>query len=347
MPVSVYYFQVFSLASPVSNLLCVQLAFFGMILGTISVALSFINLSFVKEIYLFLFKIVEFILDLVKELAEFVSDFHYCAVPLHREYLHMGLIVAFIFLCIGYTIYKSRKSNVAIKLTALICVICCIVSIIIPLAVPSHRNTITVAKCEGGIQLIIRSGTDYAYIENTSSDISDGTFDALPKATCEQLKYYIPTYLSSNSMSNLSIVSFQYKPQEIILPHHVKETALKMSVDIPQNAVIDNDGLFTLSDEITFEIVDTNSIKYAIIRGRNKTAFIHLYGDTDFSRYVSTEDCHIAMYNGKIPENIPVQTETVVICTNDYDPVKLKDLSYQCDELLTTAKHGSIQIYLD
>lgn len=346
MPVSVYYFEVFSLAAPASNLLCVQLAFYGMISGIISVALSFINLPFINEICLFLFKITEFILDLVKELAGFVSQFRYCTIPVHREYLHIGLIVALIIFCGGYIIYKFRKSTQVLKLTALLGAICCSVSIIIPLTLPSHRNTITIANCENGIQLIIRSGIRYAYIENTSSEIFDGTFNALPKATCESLEYYFPTYLSETSINNISTIDLQYTPLETIIPPSVRATAQSNDITIPENVEISSSGFFTLSDEITLEIVDTTSIKYAIIRGKEKNAFIHLYGDTDFSKYLSAEDCDIAVYNGTLPSQIPENAETVIISADNYNPIEADRLASRCSDFYITAKHGSVKINL-
>lgn len=346
MPVSAYYFEVFSLASPISNLLCVQLAFYGMLAGTASVALSFIPVGFIKEIYIFTFKITEFILDVVKELADFVSDFKYCTIPIHKEYLHIGIIISVIFSTVGYLLFKTNKSKWALRLTAVVASLSVLISIFIPLFAPSHKNTITIADCGNGMQLIVRSGTSYAYIENTTSEISDGTFDALPKATCEQLKYYIPTYLSKSSIYNISTVSYQYNPQATVMPSTVKATASESFIDIPENTLIDDSGYFTLSDEISLEIVDTDHIKYAIIRGKDNVVFVHLYGDTDFSKYVSVEDCSVAVYNGNAPDTIPQSAETVVISTTGYDPIKTNELSHFCEDIYITAKHGSVQIHM-
>lgn len=345
MPVSAYHFGVFSLASPISNLLCVQLAFYGMLSGTISTVTSFINIPFIKDITLLLFDITEFILDLVIHFAELVSQLRYCTIPVHTEYLIAGLFVTALFAGAGYIVYKFKNRNSIIKATAFVSVFALFFTIFIPLSFPSHRNTLTIADCPNGIQAIIRSGTRYAYIENTASEISDDTFNALPKATCESLEYYIPTYLSKTSINNILTVNFQYKPKEIIITQAVRNMAQSNTITVPENAVISTSGYFTLSEEITFEIVDTNSIKYAIIRGKGKTAFIHLYGDTDFSKYLSAEDCDIAVYNGALPSQLPESAETVIISVDDYNPIETSRLASQCTDFYITAKHGSIKIH--
>ncbi len=344
LPVSSYYFGVFSVAAPLSNILCVTLAFYGMIFGTISTALSFINIKFIKEICIFLFHITEFILDIVIALATRVSQFKYCTIPVHREYLLIGLFIASIIATTGYLIYKLKHRKAIIP-TALLSVIAVFITISIPIVTPSYRNTVTIAKCTNGIQAIIRSGTSYAYIENTISELSNGARNALPKATCENFKYYIPAYLSKNSIENIAIINENFQPLETVMPEEILKTAKTNDISIPSNTTVANSGYFVLSDEITFETVDTTGIKYAIIRGKEKNVFIHLYGDTDFSKHLSDENCDIAIYNGALPSCLPPNAKTVIISTNDYNPIETNKLSRNCEEFYITAKHGSVTIY--
>ncbi len=346
LPACAYYFETFSIVSPVSNILCVQLAFYGMLFGTLSVATSFIKLPFVQSICILLFEITEFLLDLVKELASFISQFKYSTIPVHREYFHIGIMVAFLLLVAGYSVHKKKSNKNTLKLTITACIISLVASILVPIAAPSHRNTITISNCDNGIQLIVRSGLHYAYIENTTSELADSTFNALPKATCESLNFYFSSYLSKASINNVSSINIQYKPSLTIVPSSVYKTAKSNGINVPQNTIIDDNTTFMLSNEITIETVDTNSIKYAIIKGTDKSAFIHLCGDTNAHKYVSTDDFDILVYNGEIPAEIPANAKTAVISIKDYDPVVLNSVENNSTQILTTAKHGSIEIHL-
>ncbi len=345
MPVCAYHFGSLSIVAPLSNILCIQLAFYGMLCGIISVVFSF--LPFLKDFTILLFSITEFILDIIKELSSTLSSFTYSTVPLYKETVLAGCFLFAIIFLTGL-LYSKRKSNKNIlKVSAVIGVMALILPSFIPVLSPSHRNSITIADCEKGMQIVVRSGLDYAYIENTTDSLNKNTYSALPKATCEKLRYYVPNYLSKGSIFNISHIEKSYSPQNIFLPPEVRETAINNDISIPENALQTTFTSFSLSDEISVEIVDTTGIKYAIIKGREKTAFIHLYGDTDFSKYIDDKSCNIAIYNGTIPAEIPENAETVIISTDaNFDFAKAAALDAICNKLYITAKHGSVKILL-
>ena len=345
MPVCAYHFGLLSIVAPLSNILCIQLSFYGMLCGIISVIFSF--LPFLKDFNILLFSITEFILDIIKELSSTLSSFTYSTVPLYKETVLAGCFLFSIIFLTGL-LYSKRKSNKNIlKVFAVIGVIALILPSFIPVLSPSHRNSITIADCGKGMQIVVRSGLDYAYIENTTDSLNKNTYSALPKATCEKLQYYVPNYLSKCSIFNISHIEKSYSPQNIFLPPEVRETAIKYNISVPENALQKTSASFSLSDEISVEIVDTTGIKYAIIKGREKVAFIHLYGDTDFSKYIDDSSCNIAIYNGTIPTKIPENAETVIISTDsNYNFAKASTLDALCDKLYITAKHGSVKILL-
>ena len=243
------------------------------------------------------------------------------------------------------TLLKNDKN--ILKISSTVGVLALILPSFIPVLSPYYRNSITIADCEKGIQIVVRSGLQYAYIENTTDSLSKSTYNALPKATCEKLQYYIPNFLNKDSIYNLDNIDKQYTPENIFIPRDVREAAIKYNISIPKNALQKTSTSFSLSDEISIEIVDTTGIKYAIIKGREKIAFVHLYGDTDFSKYIDDSTCNIAIYNGTIPTEIPENTETVIISTDaNFDFEKAAALDAICNELYITAKHGSVQILL-
>ena len=345
MPVCAYHFGSLSLAAPLSNILCIQLSFYGMMGGIISVVSSFI--PFLKDFTILLFSITEFILDIVKEVASALSTFTYSTVPLYKETILAGCFLCAIIFSTGFLLNKTKNDKNILKISSTVGVLALILPSFIPVLSPYHRNSITIADCEKGIQIVVRSGLQYAYIENTTDSLSKSTYNALPKATCEKLQYYIPSFLNTDSIYNLDNIDIQCNPENILLPPDVRETAIKYNISIPENALQKTSTSFSLSDEISIEIVDTTGIKYAIIKGREKIAFVHLYGDTDFSKYIDDSTCNIAIYNGTIPTEIPENTETVIISTDaNFDFEKAAALDAICNELYITAKHGSVQILL-
>ncbi len=347
LPVSAQYFGVLSLVAPISNILCVQLSFYGMIGGIISVASSFINISFIKNICIFLFEITQFILDIVIALSEKISEYKFSTIPVHKEFFNIALIICSVVCLFGYISYKNIEKKYIITLSAIVTSVVLITSVLLPIFSPTHKNSITISSAGNNIQLVIRSSLQYAYLENSSSLITSDTYNALPKATSETLTAYTSTYLTKDSVNNLTIIGDSYAPKETIISTGVYKLAKSFKTNPPQNTTISNSGKITLCDEITLEIVDTSSIKYAIIRSNEKTVYVHLYGDTDLSKYVSVEECDIFVFNSTIPDTIPQNAETVILSSDSsYDLIKAKMLEDSCKALHITGKDGSTSFYI-
>ena len=347
LPVSAQYFGVLSLVAPISNILCVQLSFYGMIGGIISVASSFINIPFIKNVCIFLFEITQFILDIVIALSGKISEYKFSTIPIHKDFFNIALGIIFVVCVLGYFLYKSKEKKYIITLSATVTSVVLIASVLFPIFSPTHKNSITISNAGNNIQLVIRSGLQYAYLENSSSLITSDTYNALPKATSEALTAYISTYLTKDSVNNLTVIGDGYTPKETIISAGVYKLAKSFKTKAPQNTTISNSGKITLSDEITLEIVDTSSIKYAIIRSNEKTVYVHLYGDTDFSKYISVEEYDVFVFNTIIPEIIPQNAETVILSADsNYDLIKAKKLKDKCRKLHITGKDGSASFYI-
>ena len=96
LPVSSYYFGVFSIISPLANIFCVKLAFYGMLSGTVATALAFIDNFHIKNIAIFIFDITEYILNTVVDISKAFSSFKYCTIPVHKEWLVFSIITSLI-----------------------------------------------------------------------------------------------------------------------------------------------------------------------------------------------------------------------------------------------------------
>ena len=345
MPVSAFCFNTFSIVSPVTNLLCVYPSFYAMICGTLGTATSYIELPAARKLTLFLFDTAESLINLVCNTSLKITEFTYCTIPVHKEWLLNGLFLGGIILLTGYMIYKI-KNNKALVLSSALSVAVIFVNIFVPLLPTPYRDTLTVVSSGDNLNIIIRSGTHYAYIINSDTQYPSDVYDYLPKATCESLDYWLVTYLSYSSCTDLERLPAVINPQETYTTQKIRTISLNKGIGLPKNTIINTQGKYTLNGEINFEIIDTYRIKYAIIKGSEKTAYVHLHGSADFSEVADISDGDIFIYNSRLPDNILPSSESVIISgasdfiTNpDYN-----NLKKQYENLLLTAKDGDIQI---
>ncbi len=315
-PVCAHHFGIISIASPISNIICVQLSFYGMILGMVCVALSFIPLTFVSHIIILPLRISEFLINLVISLAAALGNMKFSTIPISASFFIMGLIIGAALLLAGIRISRKTKLCFPTRLCAALSATALIVSIALPMTHSNLKNSITIVNSGSNIQLVIKSGTKYAYIENTTERLEYNTYSALPKATCEKLLYYIPTYLSYDSVYNIKAVSESLAPENIIITREIHRVANKVNLPLPHNTIIKSSNNYTLSKEITFQIVDTTPADYVIIRDSDKSVFVHLHGSTDIKSYVD-EDFDVIIFNGTLPTELPSSAEEIILCADE------------------------------
>ena len=332
-----------SVLAPISNILCVQFAFYAMVTGTIGIGLTFVNVDFVKDVAIVIFNTTEFISDIVISIAKSISNIKWCTIPVHREWLIYALFLSAIFILSGYVIYKIMKHKWVVPLTALVSAASLVIMIFIPLLSTSHKSTITIVSSENDVQVVIRSGFRYAYISNSSESHISNTYDYLPKATSESLDYYFATYLSLDSINDIKTVVKRYSPAETHITEQARKYVIERNIDLPENTLLSTTGKFSLSSEITFQIVDTYPMEYVIINRNNDIIFIHLYGEVDFSKVKNHEEIDVMVFNNCIPDDI-LNAEKIIINsdTEIFENEEIDALKEKCDEIYFTAKDGSI-----
>ncbi len=347
LPASSYYFGTLCTIAPVTNILCVQLAFYGMIIGTAAVFFTFIKIPLIKSFTLLLFDITEFILNIVVQITAKIGELKYATIPVDSNFLYLAILTSALILSLGYILAKFKKNTNFLRITALVTAVEIVAITFIPLYNSHFKNTVTIASCGNGIQLVIRSGLNYAYIENTSATISTKTKNALPVATSEELMFYVPIYLSKTSLLNIETINKNYHPQNTVMPSSLSNFAKNNGIKLHQNTKLSNQGKFTLSSEITFEIVDTTGIKYVIIKCNGKTMLVHLHGETDFYKVLDDNNCFVAVYNSVIPQNTPANASKIILSIDEnYNPVELKNFNSRNNTPVhVTATDGNAVIY--
>ena len=93
------------------------------------------------------------------------------------------------------------------------------------------------------------------------------------------------------------------------------------------------------------EIVDTDGVKYAIIKGSTSKAYVHLYGNADHTDIIKQNGCEIAILNGVPQKPLLVFVPTVIISSGaDTSTHNLSETEAVCNELYITAKHNNVTI---
>ncbi len=346
MPVSAFNFGTLSVCAPITNILSVKPAFYAMICGTVATATSYIKLGMVHKITIFLYNISELLLKFVTEITAKISDFTYCTIPVHKGWLLNALFIGCIIFVAGYVIHKLKSNKKLIAITAIAVIIAIFINIFIPILPTPFRDTVTVVSSGNNINLIIRSGTHYAYIVNSDTAYPSAVYNYLPKATCESLDYWLVTYATYDTCTDLERLPYNITPKETVITPYIKKICLTKSISLPPNTLIASQGSYTLNNQIIFEIIDTYSAKYVIIRGNNKKVFVHLHGSTDLSKLVDVSEGDVFIFNGKVPEALPVSAQqTIINGTADFINNKIyNDFIDKGENLRLTALEGDIKI---
>lgn len=348
LPISSYYFNVFSILSPIANLLCVKLAFYGMISGIIGTGLTFFDNNIFRNIAIFIFDVSDAIIRMVITIAKGISNIVFCTIPVQKESLLIAIFLVAVILLVGYILTKTTHKSKIIYITAIISVICIFVNIFIPLLPTKYENILTVVSSGNNTNIVLRSGTHYMYIANNQSEVSADIYDHLPKATSETLDYYIVTYTSYNNLTDIERMGNNTKPKETYVAPSVKYLCDSNKISLPKNTIIGYTGKYILNNKINVEIVDTHRIKYAIIKGNENNIYIHLHGNADFKDAVDTSPGDIFIYCGKIPEKIPDTAKLIllnsnndIIANSNYKKLKGSGIDFKL-----TATHGDIKVII-
>ncbi len=346
LPISAYFFRVFSILSPVTNIVCVKPAFWSLLLGVVATAFSFIPNNITHSASLFLFHITKLLSDFVTSVADNLEKFRFCTLPTHKEYFVCGLISVVLISFLSFLIYSKKKNKAIIKLSAVISAVFMSLSIILP-CTNLTPATISVINVENGVNVSLRQGLKYAYFNcGTSSD--DTPYDFVPASKCESLDFLFIGN-ADKTTNELTKALLTHTPQTTVVTQYSKGTLSESNIYLRENTIVANSYISRFNKEITVETVDTYPVSCVIIKGYEKTVAIS-YGssaelDFIFNTY-GTPD--ILVLSESIPEGLPENVDTLIISSNS-DIIINKNISAlknQCNKFYTTAENGDIKIIL-
>lgn len=344
LPLSAYYFGVSSLFAPVTNILCVKVAFWGMMSGVLAAFISFAPVYHIKTIAIFIFKITSFLLNTVIRIAENIAELTFCTVPVHLEGLVAGVLIS-LFTALGVYILRQKNKLLHLKILSVICAVSLILCVALP-CTPFFSTEITVYNVGNGINLTLRSGLKYAFFNCGASEYNVAT-NTLPRATSENLDFL---YISSQGKSNtVSEKMFTYSPETTVITTYVSGACRESDITLPSNTVIADNFTYQLNNRITLETVDTYTMNCAIIKELDKTVIMSYGSYNDFTKIFNaygTPD--ILILSEDIPQTLPRKVDTIII-SSDAEIIKntnINTLKSYCNTLLLTAESGTVNIPL-
>ncbi len=344
LPVAVWFFGTFSLLSPITNILCVNLAFYGMISGAVSVLLSLIPSTVANTVTIVAFKVTEFLLDMVINIISKIADIRFCSIHIFKEYLIIAIIICLVIVAVSFVVMKIRYRRVI----AVICVILCICVAFICFVLPMTKafgTEVTVHNSGNGMVVTIKSGLQYMHF-NFSSQSIGLDYDRMPVSTSEESKllYIGSTDSSTNCISD--IVVSRFDPETTVVTRFVKETWDYNKKEFPENTIISDEHKFKMNEKIEVTTVDTYILSCAIIDLYGKKVALLYRGDIEtLVESYGTPDMLVtakAEYSG-------YDDISTIVVSSDSDIIfdkKLSEMKSKNKNVYTTAENGNVTINL-
>ncbi len=336
LPLTACFFGTFSLIAPLTNILCVQVCFWGMICGTVGIVLSFISLPFMGTVTVFIFKITKIFLNLVLYIANTLTDFKLSSLPLDKNTFFVGFSVAVSLLAMGFFL-GSRGRRYAKRVLSILCAVVLVFTVALP-CIPLFNTEITVHNSKDGMCLTLRSGLKYAmfvFCENGGAQIDESK----PLSSSESMDF-----LYLNSDADYYRFTGDFYPENTV----ASENAWYSQKDwdrLPEGTVIANEYSYTFSKEISFQIIDTNRDNCVIIRAYNKK-ILAFRGDYNGEIKDMAQDADIIICCDSLPDS-DIAPETVVVFSGGGEIVattEYSELKKACKNFFTTAESGAVTI---
>lgn len=344
LPVAVWFFGTFSLLSPVTNILCVNLAFYGMVSGAVSVLLSLIPSTVANTVTIMIFKITELLLDMVINIIAKIADIRFCSIHIFKENLIAAIIICLVAVGISFVVMKIKYRRVIPIMCAILCVCVTVVSFVLPMT-KTFGTEVTVHNSGSGMVVTIKSGLEYMHF-NFSSEVVSLDYDRMPVSTSEKsrLLYIGGTNSSTDDLSELLISAFT--PETTVATKYVKETWESNKKELPENTIISDEHYFTMNEKIEVTTVDTYILSCAIIDSYGKKIALLYRGDVDtLTERYGTPDMLVtskAEYSGYDDIGIiAVSSDSDIIFDSRLSVMRMKN-----DNVYTTAENGDITINL-
>ena len=345
LPFSAYFFGVFSIVSPLTNILCVKPAFWSLISGVIATAVSFIPQSLPQTIAIFIFKLSTLFADFVTGIANTLEKFSFCTLPVHKEYFLSCIIIITLILFFCFLFKASEKKRTKIIIISL-CSVIFVFSIIFP-CTDIAPATIYVTDVENGVNVTLRKGLKYAHFNCGASD-DDVYLKSLPKAKCEALDFLFISD-SDKITDELTEDLLYYSPKTTVITQSAKIGLNESNINLCSNTVVSDSFIYNFNNEINVQIVDTYPASCVIIKSKEKIIYISYGNNGDFnSLFEAYGKPDILILSEYLPDKLPTDVETIIISSSS--EIILNEnftaLKKQCKNFCTTAENGDIKIFM-
>ncbi len=344
LPVAVWFFGSFSLLSPITNILCMNTAFYGMTAGVVSVLLSLIPSTVANTVTIIAFKCTEFLLGIVINIISKIADIRFCSIHIFKENLIVAIVLCLVVAGIGFLIMKIRYRRVISIICGALCVCITVVSFALPMT-EKFGTEVTVHNSGNGMLVTVKSGLEYMHFI-FSTQVESFDYDRMPVSTSEESKllYIGCTDRETDYLSEVFIS--QFNPETTVATKYVKKMWDSDGKAFPENTIISDEHKFKMNDKIEVTTVDTYILSCAIMDLCGKKVALLYRGDIDtvIDRYgepdmlVTTK----AEYSGY--DNI-----STVVISSDSDIIfnrQLLEMKSKNENVYVAAERGTLTINL-
>lgn len=269
LPVSVYFFGVFSLISPLANVLTVELAFLAMLVSALGVALSPLPGYALQSAVIAVFRAASVLLRAVRGLTAALAGIPFASVSVYKPVFFVGFCLFCVLLLGAYFLKKRGKAGRRLVTAAAACVLA--VSLLLPLFPFGAGNRLTVYPVGDGCFITLRAGSRLAVITDGNLPAYDDLNEALPRAGSDRLQYLLaPEEASAWGLRRLVTT---YAFDEVLLGRSFAADGTGLRGRIVGN------GEFAFGKNIALETVDTYHTQCVIIRYHNRVIVISYSSD--------------------------------------------------------------------
>ena len=235
LPVSAYFFGVFSTVSPLTNLICVKPAFWSLISGVVATAISFLPQKIPQLISIFIFRISAVFSDFVTKTANALGKLSFCTLSIHKEYFISGLILITIISLTGFLLFRINRKKTFLIIPSVISTVALCLCVLLPCSTLLPPS-LTVVNVGNGINASLRQGLEYAYI-NCGAGKDTVPYNFLPVAKCEKLDFL---YVGKSDYKTNKVTEYltAYSPETAVVTEYAKELINTKNLSFKGNTVI-------------------------------------------------------------------------------------------------------------
>ena len=269
LPVSVYFFGVFSLIAPLANVLTVELAFVAMLVSLLGAVLSPLPGYALQSAVIAVFRAAGALLRAVRVVTAALAQIPFASISVHKPVFFAGFCLFCLLILGGLLLKKRGKPGRRPLNAAAACVLA--VSLLVPLFPFGPGNRLTVYPVGDGYFITLRSGRRLAVITDGNLPARDGLSEALPRAGSDRLQYLIAP--EEGSAWGLGRLIATCPAEEVLLGRSFAAQGSELHGRIVGN------GEFAFGKNISLETVDTYRTKCVIIRNHNRVIVISYSND--------------------------------------------------------------------